>query len=104
MKATFDLPDDLYRSAKSRSALEGRTLRSVVIELFQQWLKSTPAGQEPEAEVPTHDEIARYPWLALSRRYIRPGMDHDLAKLREAAARGWGEDAAERIDPENHEE
>jgi hypothetical protein len=38
MKATFQLPDDLYRQVKARSALEGRTVRDVVISLFRQWL------------------------------------------------------------------
>ncbi|MBT5708406.1 MAG: hypothetical protein HOI66_18990 [Verrucomicrobia bacterium] len=38
MKATFNVPDDLYREVKARSALEGRPVREVVITLFQQWL------------------------------------------------------------------
>ncbi|MEX2580468.1 MAG: hypothetical protein WD342_15525 [Verrucomicrobiales bacterium] len=92
MKATFDLPDDLYRSAKARAALEGRPLRSVVVELFQRWLRSGSPGTEPEEE-PTEEEVARYPWLAVSRRHLRPGMSHDLGEIREAAARAWGEAA-----------
>lgn len=88
MKATFDLPGDLYRSAKARSALEGWPLRSVVVELFQKWLQSSPATA-PE-EQPTEDEVSRYPWLAISRRYLRAGMSHDLGEIREAAARAWG--------------
>ncbi len=38
MKATFNLPDDLYREVKARSALEGLPVREVVINLFRQWL------------------------------------------------------------------
>jgi hypothetical protein len=48
MKATLDIPDDLYRRVKARSALEGRTLRSVAIELFQTWLHGQPAAAEPQ--------------------------------------------------------
>ncbi|HEX7880247.1 MAG TPA: hypothetical protein VF720_12610 [Candidatus Eisenbacteria bacterium] len=38
MKATFDLPDDLYKRVKARSARAGRPVRDVVIELFEGWL------------------------------------------------------------------
>jgi hypothetical protein len=38
MKATFSVPDELYRKVKARSALEGRPVRDVVITLFQHWL------------------------------------------------------------------
>ena len=32
MKTTFDLPDDLFRRAKSEAALRGRKLRDLVEE------------------------------------------------------------------------
>jgi hypothetical protein len=35
MKATLDIPDDLYRQFKARSAMEVRPLRSVAMELFE---------------------------------------------------------------------
>ncbi len=38
MKATIDIPDDLYRKVKAKSALEGRRVREVAIELFRTWL------------------------------------------------------------------
>jgi hypothetical protein len=38
MKATIDLPDDLYRKVKAKSALQGRPVRAVAVELFQRWL------------------------------------------------------------------
>ena len=39
MKATIDVPDDLYRRVKAKSALEGRAVREVTIELYQRWLR-----------------------------------------------------------------
>lgn len=103
MKATFDLPDDLYRGAKARSALEGRPLRSVVVELFQGWLRSSPPGGDRQ-EQPSEEEMSRYPWLAVSRRYLRPGMSHDLAEMREMAARAWGQEAvAGMTEPEDQQ-
>lgn len=38
MKATIEVPDDLYRKVKAKSALQGRTVRAVTVELFQRWL------------------------------------------------------------------
>ena len=43
MKATIDIPDELYRRVKARSALEGRRVRDVTIELYQRWLER-PVG------------------------------------------------------------
>jgi hypothetical protein len=42
MKATIDVPDDLYRRVKAKTALQGRAVREVTIELFRNWL------EEPE--------------------------------------------------------
>lgn len=44
MKATIDIPDDLYRRVKARSAMLGRTVREVSIELYQRWLGEEPAA------------------------------------------------------------
>jgi hypothetical protein len=67
MKATFDIPDDLYRRVKARSALEGRPLRSVAVELFQNWLSVTAAQPKPEDDSLTEAE-AKYPWLKITSR------------------------------------
>lgn len=90
MKATFDIPEDLYRrSAKARSALEGRTLRAVVIELFQNWMRneSDPPVQMPEA--PSPEELAEFPWLAISQKYIQPGISSEMEDIRVSIAQGW---------------
>ena len=38
MKTTLDVPDDLYRAVKSRSAMQGLTIRSVTLMLYGDWL------------------------------------------------------------------
>jgi len=35
MKVTFEIPDDLYRRVKARTALEGRPLRAIAVQLFR---------------------------------------------------------------------
>ena len=50
MKATIDLPDDLYRRVKAKSALQGRAIRDVTAELYRQWLdEPAPAPSDPSA-------------------------------------------------------
>ncbi len=43
MKATFEIPDELYRKVKAKSALEGRSVWVVTVELFRNWLGESPA-------------------------------------------------------------
>jgi hypothetical protein len=50
MKATIDIPDELYRQVKARAALEGRPVREVTIELYQRWLREAPSPTTEDAE------------------------------------------------------
>ena len=50
MKATIDIPEDLYRKVKAKSALEGRPVREVAIALFRAWVDPPlPAVSPPSA-------------------------------------------------------
>ncbi len=98
MKATLDIPDDLYRRVKARSAMEGRPIRSVAVELFQSWLDGPQKleTQPPRAEL-TEAELEAAPWLAITRPYIKPGMSHDMDEIRQAVAQGWAAESAEKL-------
>ncbi len=50
MKATIDIPDDLYRKVKAKTAEQGRKIREVTIELFQGWLTASQAAQDAEEQ------------------------------------------------------
>ncbi|MCC5848641.1 MAG: hypothetical protein JJU29_11145 [Verrucomicrobia bacterium] len=97
MKATFDIPEDLYRSAKARSALEGRTLRAVVIELFQNWMCNEPDPPVQMPEAPGPEELAEFPWLAISQKYIKPGISSEMEDIRVSIARGWATETNENL-------
>ena len=49
MRTTFALPDKLMRHLKARAALEGRSLRDLVLELVERGLKApaVPAALAP---------------------------------------------------------
>jgi len=66
MKATIEVPDDLYRRVKAKSALQGRTIREVTMELYQTWLldaPATPAALSPAAWLED--------WLKLADEYMQ---------------------------------
>jgi hypothetical protein len=48
MKATIDIPDELYRKLEAKSAAEGRPIRDVAIELFGAWVSESqrPDGSD----------------------------------------------------------
>ena len=53
MRTTFDLPDELMRHLKARAALEGRSLRDLVLELVERGLKAPPVPAAAPAGLPT---------------------------------------------------
>ncbi|MDE0836240.1 MAG: hypothetical protein OSA84_07805 [Akkermansiaceae bacterium] len=90
MKATLDIPDELYRNVKARSALEGRPVRAVAVELFEKWLtgeiQSDPKSSEP---TPLHAETARaYPWLKIAAKYPKSEVSYEMEDIRQSIARG----------------
>ena len=98
MKATLDIPDDLYRNIKARSALEGRPIRAVAIELFQNWLQSRSEKQTATHQSPLSDvEAKKYPWLAISRKYFKPSASSDLEEIQKSIERGWAGESAEKL-------
>lgn len=98
MKATLDLPDDLYRRVKARSAMEGRPVRTVAIQLFQNWLDAPrPDSAEPADVTGAPTGLVDAPWIAIARRYLKPGMSHDMNEIREAIATGSAAEYAEKL-------
>lgn len=67
MKTSLDIPDDLYRRVKSKSALEGRAVRDIATALFAAWVDGRVAADPTihPAAVPEPDEAdPRRQWLA----------------------------------------
>jgi hypothetical protein len=51
MKTTIDIPDEIYRKVKAKSALQGRRVRDVTVELYRRWIEGERArgGASPAA-------------------------------------------------------
>lgn len=100
MKATVDIPDELYRQVKAKSALEGRPVREVAVELFQYYVgrrgkASSPPPTERAGVVLLADGKAAPSWFGLARKHMRKAEDHDIDKERESIERGWAQEVAE---------
>ena len=61
MRTTVDLPDGLLRELKARAALEGITLKQLVLSLVERGLQA-PAGQAVERK-----EMSALPTLHLKQ-------------------------------------
>lgn len=69
MKATIDIPDELYRRVKAKSALQGRRIREVTIDLYQRWLAGR---EEPSTEAPRADWLAEWLKHSIARKRAGP--------------------------------
>ena len=49
MKATLDIPDELYRKVKAKTALQGRRIRDVTVELYRKWLGEETDGKRAQS-------------------------------------------------------
>ena len=95
MKATIDVPDELYRRVKAKSALEGRPVREVAVDLFRSYVDGvavTGSGMQPgetnAAESPGVREQPPPPWFGLARDYARNVKNHSVGAIRASIAKG----------------
>jgi hypothetical protein len=102
MKTSIDLPDDLYRQVKAKSALEGKTVREVATALFSayatgQGVVATAPG-DAAAEGSAHAERAARLRRVLERE-IWPTIPAEvtgtrLSKAEEEVILGYSESGA----------
>jgi hypothetical protein len=86
MKATIEIPDDLYREFKAETAREGHTVREITILLFEQWLSQ----KKQRFATPLSTDWNHFqPPLA----HLVPGhvTDHSAAAMRKSINSQWNE-------------
>ena len=82
MKATVDIPDALYRKVKARSAMAGRTVRDVTIELYEDWLAAGALEGEADPERPSASAAWVERWKALEAQITPiPGEDRTALEI-----------------------
>jgi len=88
MKTTLDVPDDLYRAVKAKSAMDGLSVRSVTLMLYGDWLARPDRAPGASAPAPATKKLPA--WFGLGRGDVRRNADgpHDMESIRAAVARG----------------
>jgi hypothetical protein len=101
MKATIDIPEELYRQLKAKSALEGRAVREVTAELFQLYVEGRVAERPRRRELARAKagEDALPPWVGIARHLIAPDATHEWEEIRRGIDRGWADEVAEPAPP-----
>ena len=86
MKATIDIPDELYRQVKAKSALRGQAVREVAVSLFQGWISQ---AEETAVQAPSTSEGQPVPgWFGGARRYGQHVRRHDMTAVRRSIVHG----------------
>lgn len=87
MRTTVELPDELFRRAKARAALEGRSLKDLVADSLRLLLQ-TPSAQSQTASCRTQFPIIKPkdPARRLTPEMVTAAEDQLLTE--EAAAHG----------------
>lgn len=85
----MEIPDELYRQVKAKSALEGRSVREVAVELFRRYVGWSEAEvHPPESEEPAAVDGVPVPeWFGRFRRASNEVERHDLDAIRESIGR-----------------
>jgi plasmid stability protein len=59
MKATFDIPDDLYRALRVEAARMDRSIRDVVAEAIAEWLERQEEAEDVASAAAALEEYRR---------------------------------------------
>jgi hypothetical protein len=86
MKATFQIPDELYREVKAETARDGHSVREVVISLFEQWLRQ-------KKQTAPHATSIDWENFQAPLSHLMPDQvtDHSTEAMRKSITSQWNE-------------
>ena len=90
----MQIPDEMYREVKAKSALEGRSVRSVTVMLYASWLRGLVPDPDSSprfaAAKPVGGKKPNLSSFGVGRRFVRKNAygPHDMASIRESIAAG----------------
>ena len=61
MKTTFDIPEDLFREAKAKAALEGLKLKDLVTEGLRLRMEQAPSEKRKHVKFPLIKSKSKHP-------------------------------------------
>ncbi len=92
----MEIPDDLYRRVKAKSALEGRPVREVAVELFRRYVGLAELSERGRAERDSEerqiDGESAPEWFGVLRSLAQRVKRHDMEAVRQSIARGIAAD------------
>ena len=96
MKATLEIPDEMYREVKAKSALRGQTVRAVTIMLYDGWLRGgfgDPVAVhlgDISGDTRGSGRATTLACFGIGRRFVRKNADgpHDMDSIRKSIAEG----------------
>jgi hypothetical protein len=93
MKATIELPDELYQQVEAKSAREGRAVREVTEELFRSYVGAaeSPGAAREKTSHPGLRALDGEPlpsWFGALGKYVRPAKPTDMEAIRQSIATG----------------
>lgn len=86
MRATFEIPDDLYRQIAAKAAEEERPLRELALELFRAYLGTSQTQAKPLTR-PASSRVAPA-WFGRFKEAAQKVERHDMEAVRSSIARG----------------
>ena len=96
MKATIEVPDELYRLVKAKSALEGRAVREVTVELYQHYVGQDTLPDSTAQETAAAGSLLEGrpipSWFGVLGKAARTVTRHDMNTIRDSIARGIARD------------
>ena len=96
MKATIDVPDELYRRVEAKSTREGRAVGEVTVALYQSYVEleevPTAGAQEAVAGSPQFNGRTIPSWFGVLGKTAASRRHHDMEAIRESIGRGIARD------------
>jgi hypothetical protein len=93
MKATIDIPEDLYRQVRAKSAREGRAVRDITVELFQHYVGIEESiGAQAVAATQKLEGRPLPSWFGVLGKAARTVKQHEMSEIRKSIARGIARD------------
>jgi hypothetical protein len=75
MKATIEIPDELYRRVKAKAALQGRAIREVTSELYRTWLEGKDGRVSPRSSADWLED-----WIRLGAEALADAAESPTAR------------------------